>query len=132
MVSVLAQSISFTSTPPASPKVGDTYAVGATASSGLPVAFSIDASSTSGCTYGRGTGLVTFASPAGTCTIDADQPGSPVYGPAPRMQQGVTVAKAPQSIAFTSTPPVSPGPGQTIQVTASASSGSPCRSRSTP
>jgi hypothetical protein len=123
VVNPLAQSTSFTTLAPTSPKVGGTYAVGATATSGLPVTISIDASSTSGCTYAQGTGLVTFAGSAGTCIVDADQPGNPVFAPAPRVQQVVTVAKAPQSIAFTSLPPPASKPGQSFAVSAAASSG---------
>jgi hypothetical protein len=122
-VSLDTQSVAFTSSPPPSPKVGDTYAVGATATSGLLVTISIDPASTSGCTYAQGTGLITFAGPAGTCVVDADQPGTSVYAAAQRMQQDVTVQRAPQSIMFTSSPPTSPGPGQSFPVTASASSG---------
>ena len=122
-VGVLSQSVSFTATPPASPKVGDTYAVGATATSGLPVAISIDPSSTSGCTYAPATGLVTFGGPAGSCVIDADQAGSPSYAAATRVTQATTVVKAPQTIMFTSSPPRSPQVGQSYTVTASASSG---------
>src|ERR1039458_6517733 len=66
------QKITFTSTPPASPKVGDTYSASATGGgSSNPVTFSIDAASTSGCAVNPTTGLVTFSGPAGTCLIDS-------------------------------------------------------------
>ncbi len=85
------QTIAFTSTPPTSPAVGGTYAVTATASSGLPVIFSIDSASTSGCSIQGST--VSFSAPAGTCVIDADQPGDGSFSSAPRQHQVVTVTE---------------------------------------
>ena len=89
-VEVASQTIGFTSTPPASPLIGDTYTVTANSSSGLPVDFSIDSNSTSGCTVDA-TGLVTFTAPSGSCIIDANQQGNGSYAPAPQQQQTVTV-----------------------------------------
>ena len=116
------QKITFTSTPPASPKVGDTYSASATGGgSSNPVTFSIDAASTSGCAVNATTGLVTFSGPAGTCVIDANQAGDTTYAAAPQVQQPITVAKAPQTVTFTSTPPASPKVGDTY--TAAATGG---------
>lgn len=84
-----AQTISFTSVAPGSATIGTTYQVEAEASSKLAVAFTIDASSASVCTVSGST--VTFTA-AGTCTIDANQPGSAEFKPAPQAQQSVTVA----------------------------------------
>ncbi len=98
----VTQTLTFTSTPPASPAVGGTYAVSATASSGLPVFFSIDPASTSGCSIQGST--VSFSPPAGTCVIDADQPGDGSFSSAPRQQQVVTVTE-------TLTPPFSSSGG---------------------
>jgi len=82
-----SQTISFTSTPPASPTVGGTYNVAATATSGLPVSFSIDSTSTAGaCSVSGAT--VSFTGP-GACVIDADQAGNATYAPAPRVTQTV-------------------------------------------
>ena len=117
------QAVAFTSTP-ASPAVGSTYAPAATGGgSGNPVTFSIDPSSTSGCTYDWTTGLVTFTAPTGTCVINADQGGTTVYAAAPRVRQTVTVTQATQSITFTTTPPAHPAVGDTYAVAATASSG---------
>jgi hypothetical protein len=83
-----SQTISFTSTPPASPTVGGTYHVAATATSGLPVRFSIDSTSTAGaCSLSGAT--VSFTSP-GTCVIDANQSGNATHAPAPRVTQTVS------------------------------------------
>src|ERR1019366_752574 len=58
------QTITFTSTQPSSPKVGDTYAASATGGgSSNPVTFSIDATSTSGCTVNASFGLASFLGP---------------------------------------------------------------------
>jgi hypothetical protein len=94
------QSITFTSTP-TEPSYGGSYSVSATGGgSGNPVVFS--SATTDVCTV---TGaLVTFVH-AGSCTIDADQAGSTYYAAAPRAQQTFTVAKAAQTITFTSTAP---------------------------
>jgi len=87
----LAQAISFTSTQPSQALVGGpTYAVSATGgASGNPVTFTIDPSSTSGCHISGST--VSFASPSGTCEIDANQAGNTQYGAAPQVKQSFTV-----------------------------------------
>jgi hypothetical protein len=83
-----SQTISFTSTPPASPTVGGTYHVAATATSGLRVSFSIDSTSTAGaCSLSGAT--VSFTGP-GTCVIDANQAGNATYTPASRMTQTIS------------------------------------------
>jgi len=83
------QTIAFTSTAPAPATVGGpTYTVTATATSGLPVAFTIDASATSVCSISGST--VSFIG-AGTCVIDANQPGNANYNAAPQVQQSFAV-----------------------------------------
>src|SRR5215203_417191 len=80
-----SQTISFTSTAPADAKVGGpTYEVTATATSGLTVTFTIDASAASVCSISGST--VSFIG-AGTCVINADQAGDTNYNPAPQVQQ---------------------------------------------
>ena len=69
-----AQTVTFTSQPPAAPTVGGTYTISATAPGG-PVSFSLDASS-SGCSLGGA--VVTFTG-FGTCTIDASTPANTDY-----------------------------------------------------
>jgi hypothetical protein len=95
----IAQSISFTSVPPASPAVGGTYAVAAQGgASGNPVTFTIDSPSTSICSVSGST--VTFSNP-GSCVIDANQAGTTDYQPASQVQQSITVSGIAQSISFT-------------------------------
>lgn len=118
-----SQTIMFTSEAPTDARVGGTYAVAATGSSGLAVAFTIDSTSTSGaCSLSGFT--VSFVA-AGTCVIDADQGGDSAYSTAPQVQQTVTIAKQNQTISITSTPPATQTAGGTYAVTATASSGLP-------
>lgn len=90
-----AQSISFTSTAPTAPRVGDSYAVTATATSGLPVTFTIDAASAAVCTLAGSTVTITGV---GTCTVNANQAGDATYDPAPQAQQAFAVPAGPAAI----------------------------------
>jgi hypothetical protein len=119
-----AQTITFTSTPPSPALVsGPNYTVTATASSSLPVTFTIDASSSTVCTIAGST--VSFIG-AGTCVINANQAGDANYYAAPQVSQSVTVVKQDQTITFTSTPPaLATIGGPTYTVTATATSGLP-------
>jgi hypothetical protein len=83
---VLSQTIAFTSTPPSPGYVGGTYAVSATATSGLAVTFS--SLTPSVCTVSSGT--VSFIA-IGTCTVAADQAGNASYSAAPRVTQNIEV-----------------------------------------
>ena len=84
------QSIAFTSSAPSSAAVGGSYTVAATATSGLAVSYSLNATST-GCALAGTT--VTFVGP-GTCRIDADQAGDANWNAAAQAQQTFTVAPA--------------------------------------
>lgn len=92
-----AQSIVFTSTPPAGASVGGSYTVTATGGgSGNPVTFSIDASSGSGvCSI---TGAKVSFNATGACVIDADQAGDANFTAAPQAQQILAVVNQPPSI----------------------------------
>ncbi len=84
-----SQSITFTSVPPSVAAInGPTYGVSATATSGLPVVLTIDSSTSSVCSISDGT--VSFTA-AGTCVIDANQPGNVDYSAAPQVQQSIPV-----------------------------------------
>ncbi len=116
------QSINFTSSPPAGAVVGGSaYVVTASASSGLPVSFSVDPSSAGVCTLSGAT--VSLVGP-GTCTIRAEQAGNGSYQAAAPASQSFVVGLAGQTISFTSAPPSSAAAGgPTATVTAAASSG---------
>ncbi|HEV7205814.1 MAG TPA: hypothetical protein VGN18_14485 [Jatrophihabitans sp.] len=120
-VAQAAQAITFTSTPVA-PTFGGTYTVTATGgASGQPVTFSSGA--TPVCTVSGPT--VSFVG-AGSCVVKADQAGSTYYAAAPPATQSFTVAKASQTITFTSTAPAASVGGASYTVTATGgASGSP-------
>ena len=115
-----AQAITFTSTPPASPVVGGTYTVSATGGgSGNPVAFTIDAASTSVCSISGP--AVTFTA-AGSCVIDANQAGNAAYQAAPQAQQTVTVGAAAAALSWAAPASVTYGTALTgTQLDAAAS-----------
>ena len=97
------QTINFTSTAPVSAVVdGATYTPTATATSGLTVTFTIDATASAICSISAGE--VSFDA-AGTCVVDADQAGNGDYNAASQVQQSFTVGKGAQTINFTSTAP---------------------------
>lgn len=81
------QTVSFSSVNPLQVAIGASYTPTATATSGLPVAITLDATST-GCSLTSGS--VTFTA-AGTCVIDANQAGNATYNAAPQVQQSIIV-----------------------------------------
>ena len=125
-VSRASQTISFTSTPPSGATVGGTYAVAATASSGLAVGFSSPPRARAVCTISGST--VSFTA-SGTCTVERRpgrqrelQPGAAgaaVASPSP------SASRAPQTITFTSAVPGNFHKNDTYAVSAVASSGLP-------
>lgn len=90
-VSKSAQSITFTSSAPASAMLGDApYAVAASASSGLVVTFT--SATPSVCTV-SGTSVSYVA--AGTCSVNADQAGNATWAAAPQATQSFLVTPTP-------------------------------------
>ena len=115
----IAQTISFTSTPPSPARVGGApYTPAATATSGLDVAVSLDATST-GCALASG--AVTFTS-VGTCVIDASQAGSSTYLSATQ-QQTFSVSKGASVVTITSTAPSAARAGGTYAPSATDNTG---------
>ncbi len=103
------QTSSFTSTAPAGAKVGGaTYTPTASATSGLPVTITVDATTSANCSISGG--VVSFTG-AGNCTLDANQSGNAIWNAAAQVQQTFAVAKGTQAISFTSTAPGSAGVG---------------------
>jgi hypothetical protein len=117
-----SQTVAFTSTAPSPATVGATYTPGASATSGLPVELTVDATSAGVCSLSLG--IVTFNA-TGTCTIDANQPGNPAYSAAPQVQQSVTVVRQGQTISFTSANPSPGAVGGTYTPAVAATSGLP-------
>jgi hypothetical protein len=89
----IGQTITITTPAPSSASNGSTFSVGADASSGLKVALSVNAGSTSVCELGTQTetggitsATVTMTSGVGTCTIDANEGGNSNYTAATQQQ----------------------------------------------
>ena len=80
------QSITFGN--PGTQNFGTAPTLVATSTSGLPVVFTSASAGVCAITSG---GTLTFVS-AGTCVIDANQPGNGTFSPAPQVQQTFTVA----------------------------------------
>jgi hypothetical protein len=119
-----SQAITFTSSVPSSPTVGGTYVVSATGgTSGNPVTFSIDATSTAGaCSI---TGPTVSLTGTGTCVVDANQAASASYSAALEVHQSFSILLG-QVITFTSSVPSSPTVGGTYVVSATGgASGNP-------
>ena len=115
-----SETVSFTSTAPSATVGGATYTPTATATSGLTVAITVDASSSSICSISAG--VVSFHA-AGNCLLDANQAGNTNYNAATQVQQSVTVGKGSQTVSFTSTAPGATVSGATYTPTATATSG---------
>jgi hypothetical protein len=90
-----SQTITFTTTPPASPTVGGSYTVGATATSGGAVSFSTLTNSI--CTVS--TNVVSFVG-AGLCTVAANQSGNNNYSAATQVTQNMTVGGGTTNYTF--------------------------------
>lgn len=95
------QTIEFTSSAP-SAVIGGTYVPTAEATSGLPVALTIDPASAAFCEIAAG--VVTFLSP-GACVINANQAGNDGWSPAQQVQQSVTVGTPSPPVIDVVTPP---------------------------
>jgi len=94
------QTIGFSSAGPSRARSGATYNLAATATSGLPVAFSVDAASTPGACSLSGT-KVRFTG-GGTCLVDADQEGDSAWAAAPQVQLDIVVRGLPPRIVVVS------------------------------
>jgi len=99
---LVAQTIAFTTNPPASAAYKGTFAVAATGgASGNAVTFtSSGACSNSGATY-------TMTSGTGTCSVIANQAGNSNYSAAAAVTKTVSATPATQAITFTTNPPSS-------------------------
>jgi hypothetical protein len=101
-----SQMVNFLSTTPTNAVVnGTAYVPVAAATSNLPAVLSIDQSATGVCVI-DGSNNVTFQH-AGTCVVDANQPGNAFYSAAAQVQQSFTVSPTIQTVMFTSTAPMS-------------------------
>jgi len=114
-----SQTIAFTQSAPAQAPYNSSFTVAASASSGLPVAFSsTGVCSNVGATY-------TMTSGTGTCSVIANQAGNSNYAAASTVTQTVTATMASQTISFTEGAPAQAPYNSSFTVAASASSGLP-------
>jgi hypothetical protein len=112
-----AQTITFAN--PGAQTVGTPLTLSATASSGLPVSFASTTASVCTVSGTQATFLI-----AGTCTIDANQPGNSTYAAAPMVAQSFAVNAAPltaQTITFAN--PGAQTVGTSLTLAATATSG---------
>ncbi|MGD0416945.1 MAG: hypothetical protein ABSA80_16415 [Terriglobales bacterium] len=115
-VNQASQTITFTTPPPTTAGYNTSFAVVATASSGLPVTYT----SSGVCTNSGATYTITAAK--GTCSVQVNQSGNSDYLPAPTLTANVTAIKATPVASFTGAP-ASAVYGATFTVTATANSG---------
>jgi hypothetical protein len=95
---VASQSITFTTSAPASAGYHSSFTVVASASSGLPVVYT----SSGACTNSSSTYTVRAIS--GTCSVIANQPGNAGYSAAPQVTQSTTATKGTPTVSFTGAP----------------------------
>lgn len=114
------QYITFSSASPTNATFsGPTYTVAATATSGLPVSFSIGPAATSVCSI---SGLTVSFVGVGTCVIVANQAGNANFSAAPQVQQSFPVAKATPEITWANPGPITYGTAlSSTQLNATAS-----------
>jgi len=114
---LIPQTITFSTSPPASAAYNSSFTVAASASSGLAVTFTSSGScSNSGAKY-------TMTSGTGTCSVIANQAGNSTYAAAAQVTKTVSATLAAQIITFTTSPPASAAYKSSFTVAATASSG---------
>ena len=106
---------------PSVAQVNQSYSMSATASSGLPVAISVEGSPANVCNASQSSYFVVDA--IGTCTLTFEQAGDDTYAAAPTLTFTVTVEGAQQVI--TAGPALYVQVGASGQISASSSSGLP-------
>ncbi|BET59095.1 fibronectin type III domain-containing protein [Geobacter sp. 60473] len=113
VVGKASQTIAFT--PPATTTFGDApLTLGAAATSGLPVSFTV----TSG--PGSLSGTTLTITGAGSIVVTASQAGNANYNAAPVVQRTIVVGKAGQTISFGTAPSLTVGGTATVSATASS------------
>ncbi len=124
VVNVANQAITYTSTAPSATVGGATYTPTAISTSGLTVAITVDASSSSICTISGG--VVSFIA-AGTCTLDANQAGNSNYNAATQVQQAVTVVTPTPTttVVYSSSNPSAASSSVTLSANVSSDNGTP-------
>jgi hypothetical protein len=127
--SKIGQTISFTTSAPATEGYKGTFPVAASSTSGLAIAFSVATASKGVCAVGKSTTVsgvtsatVTMEEGTGTCTIDAKQAGNADYSAATEQPTSAIAQKVGQTIKFTKKAPSSATDNSTFTVSADSSS----------
>jgi hypothetical protein len=114
------QSITFTA--PSSAAFGTSLALTASATSGLPVSFKVDAATVGDvCAVPSGPSAELRFTGVGKCVVDANQTGSADYNAASQIQETITVTKASQAISFAALQPGTYGQSETLAATGGGS-----------
>ena len=122
---IQGQTITFTTSAPASAAYNSSFGVAATASSGLTVAFTASGVC-SVVDHGNGTATYTMTSGTGTCSVIANQAGNGSYSAAPTVTETTSATKASQTVTFTTQAPSSAVYGSQFSVAATGGlSGNP-------
>jgi hypothetical protein len=112
-----SQTITFTTSPPASAAYNSSFTVVATASSGLPVAYA-----SAGPCSNADSATYTITGSAGTCSIIVNQAGNANYFPAPQLTGTTKATKATPTASFTGAPATA-AYNSTFAVSATTNSG---------
>ena len=104
-VTALSQTVAFSSVPPTTARIGESYTVSASGGgSGNAVVFSVGAATTGAGTSAAACSLsgqtVSFDH-AGACVLDADQAGNAQYAPAPTVAQSIPISQAASTSTIT-------------------------------
>ncbi|MDR0274021.1 MAG: IPTL-CTERM sorting domain-containing protein [Burkholderiaceae bacterium] len=116
------QTITFGAANPSPVTVGDTYTPSATASSSLPVTFSVADADACSLAAGQVTFIGFTGGGSGACHVTATQAGDTNYNRATQTQT-ITVNKKSQTIAFDAMTPTTASAGDNVPLLAAASSG---------
>ena len=114
------QTITFGSANPSPADEGSSYVPQASATSGLPVVFSIAGSSSNVCYINDDT--VNFAG-VGTCRLVANQPGNGDWSAAPGVEQDITVQPPPPVVSVIDPSFGTPAGGTTVTITGTGFTG---------
>jgi len=118
------QTVSFTSTAPVGANLDSAaYTPSATATSGLPVAITVDPSASTVCSI-DGSGNVSYQA-AGTCILNANQGGNVDYNPAPQVQQSFNVLPVNADTSVALSCPASVTLGSTVTCTITIANSGP-------
>ena len=124
IVNPASQHITVTTYPPSDAAYGSSFTVVASASSGLPVTFSLLGTDCSVSNVTPTSALYTMGTKAGPCTVTLAQAGNNDYQPVPTITENTTAVVAPlkRTVSFTALAPATAAYQSTFTVTAQSQS----------